>query len=224
MNNYSPQSKKNLPKNGSPSLRSPKSDRFLVGLTGGIASGKSTISQLFASLGTPIIDTDIISHQLMQQNQAAYIQTVKHFGQSILNNDGSINRPGLRKIIFNEPQQKSWLENMIHPLIRKKTQENILNANTEDYVLIIVPLMFETGFDQLVDHVIAIDCPAETQIKRLTQRDNIDKELAQKMIAAQMDNQSRLSRADSVLANPDNKNRHQEVLQLHQKLLKLAAS
>ena len=196
---------------------------YRVGLTGGIASGKSTISNLFSSLGVSIIDTDIISHQLMQQNQPAYLKTVEHFGQKVLNKDGSINRLGLREIIFNQPQQKDWLEKMLHPLIRDKTLENILKVNPKDYVMIIVPLMFETGFIQLVDHVIVIDCPAKTQIKRLTQRDNIDKKLAQKMIAAQMDNQARLSRADSVLTNPDDKNRQQQVLQLHHELLKLAA-
>ena len=195
---------------------------YRVGLTGGIASGKSTISQLFSDLGTPIIDTDMISHQLMQQGQPAYCQTVQHFGNGIINNDGSLNRPRLREIIFDQPMQKHWLENMIHPLIRSETEESILKVSEGAYVLIVVPLMFETGFNRLVDHVIAIDCPAETQVRRLTQRDSIDKKLAQNMIASQMDNQSRLAHANSILHNPDDENRQQEVMKLHQKLLKLA--
>ena len=196
---------------------------FRVGLTGGIASGKSTISQLFSELGITIIDTDVISHELMQQNQTAYRQTVERFGQKILNSDRSINRPALRKIIFSQPEQKKWLEKMLHPLIRKKTEESALKAIKEDYILIVVPLMYETGFDQLVDYVIAIDCPVETQIKRLIQRDGIDKQLAKKMLTAQINNKDRLDRADSILSNPDNKNRQQDVLQLHDKLLTLAS-
>ena len=195
---------------------------FRVGLTGGIASGKSTISRLFSDLGITVIDTDIISHQLMQINQAAYIQAKQHFGIDILNEDGSIQRSILRQIIFDQPQQKEWLEKMIHPLIRQETVEQINNVASGDYVLIVVPLMFETGFNQLVDHVIAIDCPAETQLKRLLERDKIDSQLSKKMIAAQMDNQSRLSKADSILQNSDNRNRRQDVLQIHLKLIKLA--
>lgn len=197
---------------------------FRVGLTGGIASGKSTISQLFSNLGVTIIDTDLISHQLMQPGQPAFLQTVKHFGKSILKSNGNLNRKKLREIIFNQPQQKSWLEKMIHPLIRQKTQDAMQQASTQKYVLVVVPLMFETGFDKLLDHIIAINCPVDIQLKRLTQRDNINLSLAQQIIAAQMDNQTRINRADSQLTNADDSSRQQDVLQLHLKLLNLSAS
>ncbi len=194
---------------------------FRVGLTGGIASGKSTVSQLFYKLGIPVIDTDIISHQLMQVGQSAYEQTVSHFGQEILSQDGSINRVKLRQIIFSQPQQKIWLEKMIHPLIQTTTENRIANLSEGDYALIVVPLMFETDFNKLVDHVIAIDCPIETQLKRLTHRDKIDSKLAQEMISSQLDNQSRLKLADSIIVNQDNTNREQDVLKLHHKILNL---
>jgi len=194
---------------------------FRVGLTGGIASGKSTISQLFYKLGIPVIDTDIISHQLMQIGQAAYEQTVLHFGQNILSQDGNINRTKLRQIIFSQPQQKSWLEKMIHPQIQKMTENQIAELSEGDYVLIVVPLMFETGFNKFVNHVIAIDCPIETQLERLTQRDKIDSKLAREMISSQLDNPSRLTLADSIIINQDSNNREQDVLKLHKKILNL---
>jgi len=192
-----------------------------VGLTGGIASGKSTISQLFAELNIPVIDTDVISHQLMQKGQEAYQKTLQHFGPEILNHDGSINRALLRKIIFSEPAQKAWLENLLHPLIRSRTEQQIAINQHLDYVLVVVPLMFETGFNQFLDHIIAIDCPSSTQLERLIQRDHIDQALAQKMLAAQLTNKQRIQLADSSIKNQDNRSRKQDVLQLHARLLEL---
>ena len=156
----------------------------------------------------------------MQVDEDAYNLTVQHFGKKILHQDNSINRASLRKIVFNQPQQRIWLEKMLHPLIRQSTENQIQNT-VSDYVLIVVPLMFETGFDKLVDHVIAIDCPSEIQKKRLTQRDNIDDTLAQQMINAQIDNQSRLDQANSSIKNHDDNSREQDVLKLHKKLLSL---
>lgn len=192
-----------------------------VGLTGGIASGKTTISDLFANLGITIIDTDVISHQLMHKGEAAYQLSVAHFGQQIVDKHGDIKRPALRRLVFEQPQQKQWLENMIHPLIRERTLQQVKSANNEHYVLIVVPLMFETGFNDFMDHIIAIDCPAEVQLSRLIKRDQIDYPLAKKIIHAQIDNASRLARADSIIANSENSNRQNDVKILHQNLLKL---
>ena len=203
---------------------------FRVGLTGGIASGKTTISNLFEKLKIPVIDTDIISHQLMQPGQTGYNQTVDHFGQNILSNDKTINRVELREIVFNNPEEKLWLENMLHPLIRAKAIQLMEQADNSSYVLLVVPLMFETQFNTMVDHVIAIDCPFETQKKRLIKREhvknpsqnNFTESMAEKIIASQLSNDERIKLSDSILNNNDNVDRFSEVNQLHEYLLSLS--
>ena len=203
---------------------------FRVGLTGGIASGKTTISRFFEQLNIPVIDTDIISHQLMEPGQDGYIQTVEHFGLSILNSDTTIDRELLRKYIFNDEKQKSWLEQMLHPLIRNTAIQLMLEQKEADYVLLVVPLMFETGFNQLVDHVIAIDCPLSIQRQRLIQRElnksngnkAIDEAIVDKMIASQLSNKKRMSLSNSVLKNDDNQSRELSVKEIHNYLLSLA--
>ncbi len=193
-----------------------------VGLTGGIASGKSVISHLFADLGVKIIDTDKISHQLMQPGQAAYARAVEHFGEAIVNQDQSIDRALLRERVFNDPDQRRWLEQMIHPLIRQAAIDEMQSAASADYVILVVPLLFESGFDQLVDHTIAIDCPPSIQIKRLQQRDGISRQLAQQMIDAQLSNEQRKQRADSIIDNSEDKDCSPQVQALHQQLKLIA--
>ena len=195
-----------------------------VGLTGGIASGKSTVSNLFEQLGVTVIDTDVISHQLMQPGQPAFEKTIAHFGQQLVLAGGNLDRAALRKIVFEDPQQKQWLEAMLHPLIRQHTI-NAADANEKsDYCLIVVPLLFETGFDQLVQKVIAIDCPASVQKKRLMARDHIDAALADNMLQSQLGNAERLSKADYIIHNPNASELLPQIAQLHQKLLELAQS
>ncbi len=195
-----------------------------VGLTGGIASGKSTISQLFADLGVSVIDTDIISRQLMQPGQPALQQTLEHFGDSIALPDGSLNRARLRQRIFNNQKDKQWLEALLHPLIRQQTLAEADRNADQPYCLIVVPLMYETGFDRLMDSVIAIDCPVDSQKARLIKRDSIDDALAERMLQAQLDNPERLLRADWIIHNPDNADPAPQVLAIHVTLLAQAAS
>lgn len=193
-----------------------------VGLCGGIASGKSTISRIFESLGIAVIDTDIISHQLMQPGQIAYQKTLDNYGYQILQTDASINRKLLREIVFNDPKQKLWLEEMLHPLIREEASKSMHLVVNSPYILLVVPLMFETGFDSLVDHIIAIDCPRQIQISRLIQRDGINTTLANKILDAQMENEQRLSLADSIILNKNDNDLKERVTRLHHELIQLS--
>ena len=196
---------------------------FSVRLTGGIAAGKTTLSNLFADLGVPIVDTDIISRELLEPGEPGFEQVCEHFGNSILGPDQRIDRARLREIVFNSPDEKSWLEDTLHPLIYRRSQEAILEHADAHYVLVVVPLLFETDFQQLVDRVLVIDCPPEIQLKRLMQRDNIDEELARKMIAQQMSNAERLARAHDIIDNGDTTvNLEARVRALHELYLELA--
>ena len=197
---------------------------FSVGLTGGIASGKTTVSNLFADLGVPIIDTDVISRELLQPGELAYRQVCAHFGSDILGADGKIDRAALRKLVFSDPQHKSWLEKMLHPLIYQRSHDAIKQNSRANYVLVVVPLLFETNFQSLVDRVLAVDCPAEQQIRRLMKRDNIDKDLAHSMLAQQLGNAQRRARAHDVIDNhEDDADLQAQVNALHQSYLQMSA-
>lgn len=197
---------------------------YAVGLTGGIASGKTTISRLFAELGVPVVDTDVISRELLEPGQLGYSQVSEHFGESILTSSGTIDRARLREIVFSQREQKSWLETMLHPLIYQRTLEAIRAHVRADYVLVVVPLLFETNFQSLVDRVLAVDCPAELQIERLVKRDGIERDLAVRMLAQQLDNSTRLARAhDSIDNSGDGSNLQADVARLHRRYLEFAA-
>jgi dephospho-CoA kinase len=198
---------------------------FSVGLTGGIASGKTTVSNLFADLGVPIIDTDVISRELLQPGELAYQQVCDHFGSDILEADGEINRAALRKLVFSNPEHKSWLEKMLHPLIYQRTHDAIKQHARAAYVLVVVPLLFESSFQSLADRVLTVDCPAEQQIRRLMKRDNIDEDLARSMLAQQLDNAQRRARAHDIIDNrEDDADLQAQVKALHQFYLQLAAN
>ena len=198
---------------------------FSVGLTGGIASGKTTISDLFSDLGVPVVDTDIISRNLLEPGELAFDQVCAHFGDRILDADGRIDRKSLRRIVFNDHDEKSWLETMLHPLIYQRSHEAILAHAGADYVLVVVPLLFETNFQSLVDRILVVDCPAEQQIERLVKRDHIDVSLAQKMLEQQLDNKQRVARAHDIIDNRGaNADLESQVAALHRQYLKLSSS
>ena len=197
---------------------------FSVGLTGGIAAGKTTVSNLFAGLGVPVIDTDIISRKLLEPGELAYDQVCAHFGDSIKGSDGELDRAKLRNIIFTNPDEKIWLENMLHPLIYRHSHDAICEHTRASYVLVVIPLLFETNFQTLVDRILVVDCPPEVQLERLVKRDHIDEPLALKMLSQQLSNSARLAKADDIIDNAENAtDLESQVESLHQLYLQLSS-
>jgi dephospho-CoA kinase len=192
---------------------------YVVALSGGIASGKSTIANLFAKLGVPIIDADIIARQVVQVGSDALNQIVKHFSQEILLANGELDRSQLREIIFNNDHERLWLNHLLHPIIQQETQKQIARQNST-YVIWVVPLLIENNLHTLADRVLIIDAPISLQLARLIERDNISQSLAEKMIRSQASLQKRLSYADDIIVNDDNfTSLTAQVDQLHQQYL-----
>jgi len=169
-----------------------------IGLTGGIASGKSTVARMFAELGVEVIDTDEIAHQLVAPGSRALAAVIEAFGRNVLTEDGALDRPQMRRIVFADSGKRRRLETILHPLIRQAALARAA-ASDASYVMLVVPLLFETGFDQLVNHTLAIDCPEALQIERLVDRDNVSTEEAQAMIASQLNREERRVAADDVI-------------------------
>lgn len=192
---------------------------YIVALSGGIASGKSTIANLFAQLGVPIIDADVIARQVVEIGTDAYKLIVKHFSQEILLPNNEIDRSQLRDIIFNNDHERLWLNNLLHPIIQEQTQIQIAQQ-TAAYVIWVVPLLVENNLHNLADRVLMVDTPEQLQLERLIQRDNIDESLAKKMISSQISSQKRLTYADDIIVNNgDLTSLTAQVNKLHQQYL-----
>jgi len=176
---------------------------------------------MFAELGVEVIDTDEIAHQLVAPGSPALAAVIEAFGRTILTEDGALDRPQMRRIVFADSDKRRRLETILHPLIR---QAALAKAAASDavYVILVVPLLFETGFDQLVNRTLAIDCPEILQIERLVDRDNVSKEEAQAMIASQLNRQERRAAADDVIDSSGTlATIHSRVFELHEQYLDL---
>ena len=173
---------------------------YKVGLTGGIGSGKSTVCDLFKHHATPIIDADEIAHALVMPGKKALIQISKCFGQDSMTDTGTLNRPRIRKIIFNDAEKKRQLESIMHPLIYAEI-EHQLSRLTDPYCIIAIPLLIETKMQALVDHILVIDCPMEMQINRVKLRDGLNDSQITAMINTQVSRAERLTHADSIIDN-----------------------
>ena len=174
--------------------------RFRIGLTGGIASGKSTVANLFAALGVPVVDTDVLSREVVAPGSPLLRQITDHFGDHVQSRDGSLNRQELRKHIFADTEQRKWLEALLHPAIRELTDARC-EAAIGPYVMVAIPLLVETGGEARFDRVLVVDCDPDLQVSRLMARDGIRREEALRMLAAQATREARLAVADDVIRN-----------------------
>lgn len=173
---------------------------FIVGLTGGIASGKTTVSSLFEQLGIKVIDADEIARSLVSKGMPCLKEIQDSFGREYISADGELNRPLLRQLIFNDSDAKELLESILHPKIRQQMLDQSKSIKSP-YVIWSVPLLFESNMQKLVDRVLVINTTRKSQIERLCSRDNIDIDLATKMVDAQLPNEQRIQLADDIIDN-----------------------
>lgn len=173
---------------------------FIVGLTGGIGSGKSAASEHFESLGVPVVDADVVAREVVEPGQPALKLIAEHFGQDILTADHKLDRAKLRQKIFEQASEKKWLEELLHPIIRQEIRRQ-LTASQGPYAILVSPLLFETDQHNLVNRSLLIDVPVEVQLARATSRDQNSREQIQKIIDSQLPRDVKLARADDVILN-----------------------
>lgn len=195
-----------------------------VGLTGGIGSGKSTVCDLFADLGVPIVDADVIARQLVVPGQPALTKLTEVFGEAIIEQDGSLNRAVLRQLAFTDVLNKQKLDAIMHPLIYAEIETRIADLQTP-YCIMAIPLLLETQKKHAVDRVLVVDCPPYIQLKRVIARDNVSTEQAEAIIALQAAREARLAAADDVIDNSASQTGlAEQVKSLHNSYLLLAIS
>ncbi|MDB6097188.1 MAG: hypothetical protein JWM09_1466 [Francisellaceae bacterium] len=195
---------------------------MLIGLTGGIGSGKTSVAAFFKKIGIAIIYTDEISRELVKINSPYLLKIKKHFGESILQADGTLNRAKLRNIIFNDISQKEWLESLLHPGIRIEIKKQA-KAATSPYSIVEIPLLMEAGFKTDVDRILVVDTTEALQKKRASTRDRLSKADIDKILHAQLDRETRLKYANDIIDNTGTlEELEKSVMDLHQQYLKLS--
>jgi dephospho-CoA kinase len=171
-----------------------------VGLTGGIASGKTTVANCFTEMGVPVIDTDVIARQVVRHGQPALQEIRQQFGDSVINESGDLDRLAMRKLIFSDDDLRIALENILHPRIGSETRRQSAAA-VGDYQVIVVPLLVGSPLLQFVDRVLVVDCDEDTQLERLLARDAESTQQARKIISAQASRDQRMAIADDIVDN-----------------------
>ncbi|MDA8961910.1 dephospho-CoA kinase [Congregibacter sp.] len=200
------------------------SEALRVGITGGIGSGKSAVTERLQSLGIEVVDADIVAREVVEPGSPALDKIAQHYGDDILAEDGSLNRAALRRIVFADPDERLWLEKLTHPLIGESIARQLATA-TSPYVVLSSPLLLEGSQRDFVEHIVVVDVPESVQISRTKARDNNSEELVRAIMAAQMSRDSRLAAADTVLDNSGALDAlDEQVVSLHKKLLSQAAA
>lgn len=173
---------------------------MIIGLTGGIGSGKTAVSDSFESLGIDVVDADLASRVVVQKGKPCLQKISQHFGEDILTKEAELDRAKLREIIFKSEEEKNWLESLLHPAIANQIQDE-LNASKSPYTILVSPLLLETNQKDFCSKVLAVDVPVETQVERTLKRDGVSKEQVQAIINSQISRNDRLNLADEVIVN-----------------------
>jgi len=198
---------------------------LVVGLTGGIGSGKSAAADAFGRLGAAIVDTDAIAHELTAAGGAAIAEIARQFGKAFIDTSGAMDRKRMRDLVFNDADEKQRLEALLHPMIRAESQRRIA-ASAGPYVVLVVPLLIESaGYRERVGRVLVVDCPEALQLARVRQRSGLSDAEVKRVIASQIQRERRLAAADDVIDNSGTiAALQQQVRRLHEKYLALAAA
>ena len=180
---------------------------FIIGLTGGIGSGKSAAAKILKELGLKVIDLDQITHELMMPSELGYIEIKKEFGEKYIDTKGAIDRKLLREEIFSSFDLKKRIESILHPIIFEECNKQLNILKHEKYIVLVIPLLFETkNYISLIDESLLIDCDLEAQIERVIKRDNVSKALVNRIIKNQMNREKKQLLADKVILNDGNIN------------------
>ena len=195
---------------------------WVLGLTGGIGSGKTAASDFLASLGVTVVDADVVAREIVFPHQPAWQAILEHFGEEVLLENGELNRAWLRAKVFAEPQERLWLEQQTHPRIRTSIIQQLNDADSA-YALLVSPLLFESKQAELTQRTLLVDVPEAIQLERACQRDANNTEQIRRIMAAQMARDERLKRADDIVDNSSNLDQlHAQLKPLHQRYLQLA--
>jgi dephospho-CoA kinase len=195
---------------------------YIVGLTGGIGSGKTTVANLFHGFGVQSVDADLVARDVVQPGEPALEAIAQHFGTGVLSADGQLDRVALRARIFTNDTEKLWLNQLLHPLIRQRLLQQLQQCNS-DYALLIAPLLLENKLQNYTDRVLVVDIPVELQLSRTIQRDQVSSDQVNTIISSQISRTERLQLADDVLLNTvPLAELRLKVSQLHQRYLQFA--
>ncbi len=199
---------------------------LVVGLTGGIGSGKTEVANRFAALGITVVDADVAARAVVEPGQPALAEIAAHFGPEVIQEDGSLDRGRLRQMVFTSSADRIWLEALLHPLIHAYIGHHLKAEEADSpYAILVSPLLIETGQADLVDRILVIDAPEETQIERVIRRDNDTRERVRSIQSAQASRAQRLERADDTINNAgDLEQLDAQVVNLHQRYLQIASA
>ena len=194
----------------------------IVGITGGIGSGKNAVTDLLQKLGITVVDADVVAREVVAKGEPALDKITEHFGSHIITASGDLDRTALRKIIFTDSTAKTWLEQLLHPMIRESIKQQ-LHVATSSYAVLSSPLLLETDQHELVDTVVVVDASEELQLTRTVKRDSASEEQIKAIMAAQLPRQERLKKADIIVDNnADLESLENQISKLHTKLSKIA--